>query len=286
MPRTLFLTVPESFSFKSTIYSHGWCELAPFEIDEENWRLSYVFSDGDRVSPGVIFERSGKLCIELGNAQVADAIVIKTAKHLLRLDEDLEDFYCSIDDQQRLAWVREKRAGRLLRSATVFEDLVKTICTTNCSWSLTKSMVSNLVEKLGSPAGGGKMAFPTAAAMAAVSADFYRDEIRAGYRSPYFAELAESVASGSLDPESWLTSDLPTAGAEKRDEKGKRRWRLCRREPLKTRRPLRRPRPRFLASFAILQKPQCRQSMPRQKDRTPLQKIRQMARPRHLVRHD
>ena len=32
----------------------------------------------------------------------------------------------------------------MLRSATVFEDIVKMICTTNCSWSLTKIIINNL----------------------------------------------------------------------------------------------------------------------------------------------
>ena len=53
------------------------------------------------------------------------------------------------------------------------------------------------------------------AVMAAKSEDFYRTEIRTGYRSPYFVELAEAVASGKLDPEQWLTSDLPTAELKK-----------------------------------------------------------------------
>jgi N-glycosylase/DNA lyase len=91
----------------------------------------------------------------------------------------------------------------------VFEDLVKTVCTTNCSWALTKIMTMNLVEKLGVPAENGKKAFPTPDAMAKVSTEFYREEIRAGYRAAYFAELAEAVASGCVNPESWLDSELP-----------------------------------------------------------------------------
>ena len=89
----------------------------------------------------------------------------------------------------------ENNAGRLLRSPTVYEDLVKTICTTNCSWALTKKMTANLVEKLGEKTSDGKSAFPTAQRMANVSAEFYKTEIRAGYRSAYFAELAEKTAS-------------------------------------------------------------------------------------------
>ena len=57
--------------------------------------------------------------------------------------------------------------------------------------------------------------------MASVSLDFYREDIRAGYRSPYFVEFAEAVASGKLDPESWLHSDLPTAELKKEMKKVK-----------------------------------------------------------------
>jgi len=75
---------------------------------------------------------------------------------------------------------------------------------------LTKSMVTNLVETLGETGSAGVKAFPTPEALASVSEKFYREEIRSGYRSPYFLELAEAVAAGKIDPESWLTSDLST----------------------------------------------------------------------------
>jgi 3-methyladenine DNA glycosylase/8-oxoguanine DNA glycosylase len=221
--RTLFLDIPDNFSFRATVYSHGWCELSPFHLDETNWRLSYVFCDtvAKAVTPGTVSEDKRRLRIELEDSKVSDAAVLATIRHLLRLDEDLEDFYDTISGNDRLSWVRERRAGRLLRSATVFEDLVKTICTTNCSWALTRSMVTNLVQKLGEPAGGGKHAFPTSLAMAAVPVGFYRDEIKAGYRSQYFAELAAAVANRSFDPESWLESDLPTPELKKEMKKVK-----------------------------------------------------------------
>lgn len=222
MQNTVFISLPEGFSFKSTVYSHGWCELAPFELDEENWRLRYVFrgTKGKPVS-AVICEENGSVRIDLSGSGFDPGAIERDARHVLRLDDELIGFYQAIDGNDRLKWVSERRAGRLLRSATVWEDLVKTICTTNCSWGLTKSMVSNLVEKLGTPAAAGKKAFPTAEAMAGVSEAFYRDEIRAGYRSPYFAELAELVASGGLDPQAWLSSELPTSELKKEMKKVK-----------------------------------------------------------------
>ena len=223
MPESIFIPTPDHFSFNATVYSHGWCELAPFELDVENWRLSYVFYDADqkRAVSAVIAETKGGVNIERASSKIDAALIERDVRHILRLDDDLDGFYNSIFGHNGLEWVAEKRAGRLLRSPTVFEDLVKTICTTNCSWALTKNMTGNLVKKLGIVAGNGKNAFPTAAAMASVSPDFYREEIRAGYRSPYFFELAESVASGTLDPESWLHSDLPTAELKKEMKKVK-----------------------------------------------------------------
>ena len=223
MPHSLFIEIPDTFSFRSTIYSHGWCQLAPFAIDEENWRLSYVFRDGKNRAPvsATISEEAGRLRIDLDRKPANSENIINDARHLLRLDDDLDGLYESVAGHERLNWVAEKRAGRLLRSATVFEDLVKTICTTNCSWGLTKSMVTNLVEKLGEATKKGRRAFPTPNAMASVSSDFYRNEIRAGYRSTYFVELAESVVLRKLDPEAWLTSDLPTPELKKEMKKVK-----------------------------------------------------------------
>jgi 3-methyladenine DNA glycosylase/8-oxoguanine DNA glycosylase len=39
--------------------------------------------------------------------------------------------------------------------------------------------------------------------MAGESVAFYRDTVRAGYRAPYFKEIADRVARGSVDLESW-----------------------------------------------------------------------------------
>lgn len=212
MPDTLFLDTTPDFSFRNTIYSHGWCELPPFEIDDLNWTLSYVFAGdkGGKPVSGKMSSENGRVKIELSGGKINSDRILREARHILRLDDDLNKFYKLLRKEKSLAWIAKIKAGRMLRSPTVFEDLVKTICTTNCSWSLTMKMVTNLVEKLGEQAKDGRRAFPTAEAMASQPAGFYRDEIRAGYRSEYLAELAERVASGEPDPEKWLNSDLPT----------------------------------------------------------------------------
>ena len=210
MGRSIFLDTPPGFSFRHTVYSHGWSELLPFRLDADNWRLTYVFATKSKPVSAAITAKDSRLQIDVTGGRFDEKKLVREVRHILRLDEPLEEFYLLTNLDERLRWVGPSNAGRLLRSPTVFEDLVKTLCTTNCSWSLTKSMVTKLVEKLGRPAVGDGYAFPTAEALASVDERFYRDEIKAGYRSPYFVELANGVASATLDPESWLTTDMPT----------------------------------------------------------------------------
>jgi N-glycosylase/DNA lyase len=211
MWKTKLVSTPKEFSFGLTVQSHGWYNLAPFRFDETRNTLSYTFA-GSKGKPVVatISEVKNGIRIELDRAVSERSDIDKKVRHILRLDDDLNAFYEGFCKENEFNWVRKRGAGRLLRSPTVFEDLVKTMCTTNCSWGLTEKMVSNLVKHLGDG-----MHFPSAAKMAEHDEAFYRNEIKAGYRSPFFVELAESVASNSVDPEKWLTSDLPTEELKK-----------------------------------------------------------------------
>lgn len=198
----------------------------PFEVDRENLQLNYVFTNAVSKTPlsAKISEAGEKLQIEIAEDEIERETkekILRDVRHILRFDDDLREFYKIIESKKKLAWIVEQKAGRLLRSPTVFEDLIKTVCTTNCSWALTKKMTANLVEKLGEKSKNGKRSFPTAEKMASVSAVFFKNEIRAGYRSAYFAELAEAVASGKINPENWLDSDLPTAELKKEMKKVK-----------------------------------------------------------------
>jgi N-glycosylase/DNA lyase len=215
-----FIDFPPNFHFQQTVNSHGWYSLPPFELDRDNWRLSRVFSGKELKQPvsATVSEENEKLKIEVSAAKLTanqQAEILRDVRHIFRLDEDLSAFYSLTGSHAEFAWIANASAGRLLRSPTVFEDLVKTICTTNCSWAMTKKMVGNLVEKLGEVSKDGKRAFPTAEKMDEMPAEFYTHEIRAGYRAAYFSELAEKVASGKIDPEAWLETDLSTAELKK-----------------------------------------------------------------------
>ena len=217
MSNHISIPVPGNFCFKRAVAGHGWYDLPPFSYDEGAGILAYTYFSRTlgRAESISISEAAGSLRVDLTSKGGDKDEAARVARHMLRLDEDIEDFYRTVGGHEHFSWVGPMNAGRLLRSATVFEDLVKTLCTTNCSWSLTRSMTRNLVEKLGEITADGRRTFPTPEALASKPAEFYREEIRAGYRSPYFVELAASMAEGKLDPEAWLVSNLPTEDLRK-----------------------------------------------------------------------
>jgi N-glycosylase/DNA lyase len=152
-----------------------------------------------------------RVSVEAASLSVPERREIKrVVQEMFRLKEDLGEFYGMLRQHERYRWITRARAGRLLRSPTVFEDIVKMICTTNCTWALTTVMVTNLCRHLGSRTATGESSFPTAGQMADVSEKFFRTKIRAGYRSPYLLAFARAVAEGSFDPEALRASAAPT----------------------------------------------------------------------------
>jgi 3-methyladenine DNA glycosylase/8-oxoguanine DNA glycosylase len=194
-----------------TLLSHGVAELPPMYVDESTKSLE-VTLNVRRGAPRTVWVREhqpGVAGISVRGRRPARAAVLEleeSVRHILRLDEDLSGFYARAASDPELSWATQG-AGRMARSPTVFEDVVKTICTTNCAWSATERMVGALVEHLGeraagAPASGARgRAFPTPSAMADAGEGFYRDVARAGYRGRYLLDLARAVAEGRLDLE-------------------------------------------------------------------------------------
>jgi N-glycosylase/DNA lyase len=208
------ISTPPNFNFKRTIVSHGWYGLLPFSLDSQNWTLTRVIEVGPKPPVTIVMsgrKRHVRVITSRPLNQNETAKVMRDARHILRLDDDLQSFYNTTGADPEFAWIATQGAGRLLRSPTVFEDLVKMICTTNCSWALTVKMVTGLVENLGRESDDGRRSFPTPEAMATMPLKFFVDKVRAGYRAPYLKELAGRVASCELNVEEWLTSPLSTA---------------------------------------------------------------------------
>lgn len=214
----------EPVDLARTLASHGVASLPPMVLDEKalSFEVTLPVTKGKprivRVTPA---PRKSVAVEVVGRAPAAATAgaLLRDVRRVLGLDQDLAPFYAAIADDPDLSWAATG-AGRMIRSPSVFEEVVKTVCTTNCAWSATVRMTTALVEHLGeravgAPATGWRgRAFPTPAAMAAAGEDFYRDVVRAGYRGRYLISLAEMVADGSLDLEALAATpeeELPDA---------------------------------------------------------------------------
>ena len=214
------LSARPPFRFLSVVKSHGWMQMAPFVFKEETATLAYT----DRLSNGRV--------LEYQISEAADGVTVKTenltkseqtevAEHvtwMLGLDMDFSAFYTAAKREPKLLQAEKMARGRVLRSPTLFEDVVKTILTTNTLWGATKRMNLNLINQFGPSLDGNteKRAFPNPAEIAASSSEVLKEAVRVGYRAPAIHELAVRVASGELGLESLKTSDLPTLELRKK----------------------------------------------------------------------
>ncbi len=215
MKFSMTILTPRDFRFWRTVYSHGWCSLAPFSIDKQTKTLSRPFRllTGSNVLCSLSESDSKiKVSIESDRRPTSHqrSELRSQIRECFRLGEDFGEFYSEARRHRQYRWIPRLRVGRLLRTPTVFEDVVKMICTTNCSWALTENIVGNLARKLGDPFGSSVFSFPSPEAIADVTESYLRREIKSGYRSPYLLELARNVVKGRIDVESWRTTKVPT----------------------------------------------------------------------------
>jgi N-glycosylase/DNA lyase len=207
------IAAPADFAFDRTVRSHGWYALPPFAYDREAGTLAFAYiDDAARSVVSVTVRAAGRRLVASVSARGAAAgrAAAAVVRVVLRLDQDLAPLRAALAGAPELAACVDAGGGRLLRAPTVFEDVTKMLCTTNCSWGLTRVMVERLVEHAGAAGPGGARAFPTADTLARRPVAFFRDVVRAGYRAPYLKALATRVASGSLDLESLRDPTLPS----------------------------------------------------------------------------
>jgi 3-methyladenine DNA glycosylase/8-oxoguanine DNA glycosylase len=121
----------EPVDFLRTIASHGVAELPPNELslEERTLRTTLLMGGSARTVRLTSADRKLRLDVVAGRvgARAREALTA-TVSHMFRLDEDLSAFYELVSDDPGLDWCA-LGAGRMLRAPTVFEDVVKTICT-------------------------------------------------------------------------------------------------------------------------------------------------------------
>jgi 3-methyladenine DNA glycosylase/8-oxoguanine DNA glycosylase len=215
------------FNFKYTAYSHGWVLLLPNHWDKDSRKLQRV----ERLSSGkiVLLSISGsnslqkpEITIEINYndslSKIEQKEISHSVSHMFRLDEDFQEFN-DLCKQQGGQWIKLTQGlGRLLRSPALFEDIIKTICTTNIQWGGTKRMIEELITGYGEkfPGNPKLRAFPTPDAIAKVSLNSFRKKVRMGYRTEYVHLLAKQISRSELDTKSFFDPDITTTELKKK----------------------------------------------------------------------
>ncbi len=217
---------PADFGFDATVRSHGWYDLPPFRYDEERRALEVAVETAPGRAALVRLDaprpRAVRVRVLVGGdrGDGARAPLEALVRSMLRLDDDLAPLHAALarPAARGLAadrsWVRRVGAGRLMRAPTAFEDAVKVLLTTNCTWTVTRGMVGRLVATLGTPAGAGAgaaRAFPAPEVVARQPVAFFREVVRVGYRAEALASLARDAGSGALAIETWREPARATA---------------------------------------------------------------------------
>ncbi|MFM1870862.1 MAG: hypothetical protein RL398_284 [Planctomycetota bacterium] len=209
MPTTaVTLSPPRPFDLRLCLFGHGWVALAPHDWDEERHTFTTALAHGDGAIDVEVGETAGgDVEVRLGSRRklstgAAEAIAGQVA-HMLRLDDDLTAFHALCRKDQGLRWAARRGAGRMLRSASAFEDLLKLLFTTNTTWSGTVAMTDKLVAACGVPAPSGRRAFPTPQTCPR-EVEFWRDRVKVGYRAEAAVRLVEAFADGTLDDATFL----------------------------------------------------------------------------------
>ena len=191
--------------------SHGWYNLAPFSYDREGGILRTQVAPHPGSLPGGERGKSHEIAFRVRGGKLEakcdgiDAPRLRAlARRVFSLDLDFADAARSFAAEPALAAALQGRGARMLRAPTIFEDAVKMLFTTNCSWAATRGMVTRLIGL----AGADGRAFPTPESVARLSVVTIGNRVRCGYRAQALRDFARRVASGTLELSRWEDGTL------------------------------------------------------------------------------
>jgi N-glycosylase/DNA lyase len=196
------LALPRYFSFDAVVRSHGWYDLPPFSYDSK----ASILSTRVAGAPAAFRVRGGRLLAESQGA-VAPDLLRAAARRVFSLDVQLGDFDGALSRDLALRRALRRGGGRMLRAPDLFEDAVKMLLTTNCSWEATRGMVRRLID-LASPDGA---SFPRPEDIARFAPATLKARVRCGYRAVALSRFARRAASRGLELAAWEDPGRPAA---------------------------------------------------------------------------
>lgn len=201
---TLKLETPSDFLLSRDVCSYGYFVLMPNYWDVTQQKLSRVLEFTDQPAACVIDQLDNgdlraRFDRKLNRGEQAQARQQLT--RMLNLDLNAQQIraFHKVDPR----WKKSGR-GRLFRSPTLFEDVIKTVTSCNVTWPSTVNMNRRLCEVCGRKTVSGAYSFPSAKKLARTRVGTLRGRCRVGYRDQRIVDLAKLFVKGHVD-EAWLT---------------------------------------------------------------------------------
>lgn len=200
----LFSIRTQKFNYDKFIYFHGWIYLSPFSVCDDKSIDTYLrLKKGKSIkvkiktSEGDIFTTITISTQERKEISEGDRDVLKgQIKRMFCLDQDFTEFHNICRNIPDLNFVHTENCKGMLRSPNAFEDLIKTICTTNCDWRNTKKMCSALCSL-----DGGNI--PTPKEILRYNEPALSKLVPLGYRAKTVLEVSRLTDEGKLDLDKW-----------------------------------------------------------------------------------
>jgi len=191
----LTITPPEDFVLSRDVCSYGYFLLWPnhWDTDRHAHTRSLELPEGPaavRVTqqdsrPGAKLRASFDRSLTRAEQSEAKRQITRT----LRLDETAEDMAAFHRADKRF---RRSGRGRLFRSPTLFEDVIKTVTSCNVAWPSTINMNRRLCEVVGRKTTlEGFPTFPTPQKLGRTRVGTLRARCRVGYRDQRMVELGK-----------------------------------------------------------------------------------------------
>ncbi|MDZ7725525.1 MAG: hypothetical protein U5R06_22545 [candidate division KSB1 bacterium] len=93
--------------------------------------------------------------------------------------------------------VRKLGLGHLLRSESLYEDIIKSLCGTNVQWTQAVKMINNIASA-GPVVENSFHAFPSPRTLLEKGESFLRETGRVGYRSRYIMDCCQRFVNGQV----------------------------------------------------------------------------------------
>lgn len=212
MPTTLTIAAPKDFRLARDYCSYGYFLLEPNHWEPETRTVSRVLNletgpaSVDIVQTAIRPEPRLRARFDRSLTRPEQGEARAKIGRMLSLDVTHEQIRAFHKADPR--WKKAGR-GRLSRSPTLFEDIVKTVTSCNVAWPSTINMNRRLCEVLGDRSPSGRPAFPTPAKLARTRAGTLRARCRVGYRDQRLIDLARMYHRGEIS-EAWLTDPETT----------------------------------------------------------------------------